>query len=102
MLGAGSANAGGPKAKRNRFEALDKLSRVGSGLSAGQKNDWAWFNEEWDKEMVTVHGATWASTFASWMQKLLNDEDTAAFSQFMFSETRRVFKDLTALSVPGI
>ena len=79
MLGAGSANAGGPKAKRNGFEALDKFSRLGSGLSAGQKNDWAWSKEEWDKEMVAVHGAAWASTFASWMQTLLNDGDTAAF-----------------------
>ena len=57
MLGAGSANAGGPEAKRNGLEALDKLARLGSGLSAGQKNVWAWFKDEWDKEMVTVHGA---------------------------------------------
>jgi len=52
--------------------------------------------------MVAIHGAAWASMFATRMQNLLNDEDTAAFSKFMFSETCRVFKDLAALSVPGI
>jgi hypothetical protein len=102
MLGAGSPNAGGAKAKKNRLEVFDKLARLGAGLSAGQKNDWAWFREEWDKAMVVTHGVAWASVFASWMQKLLDDEDTNAFSKFMFSETCRVFKDLAALSVPGI
>ena len=52
--------------------------------------------------MVVTHGVAWASVFASWMQKLLDDEDTNAFLKSMFSETCRVFKDLAALSVPGI
>ena len=101
-LGDGTDNGGGAKGRNQRWEVLDRMARLKAGLSDGQKNDWAWFKDEWDKEMVTVHGGAWASTFASWMQKLLNDDDTAAFSKFMFSETRRVFKDLAALSVPGI
>ena len=102
MLGADSPNAGGAKAKNNRLEVFDRLARLGAGLSAGQENDWAWFREEWDRAMVVTHGVAWASVFASWMQKLLGDEDTNAFSKFIFSETCRVFKDLAALSVPGI
>ena len=63
-LGAGSANAGGARAKKNRFEVLDRLSRQKAGLSAGQKNDWAWFKEEWDKAMVSEHKSNWARVFA--------------------------------------
>ena len=44
-LGEGSPNAGGAKARKNRFEVLDRLSRLKAGLSAGQKNDWSWFKE---------------------------------------------------------
>ena len=91
-----------PRRKTNRLEVLDKLARFGAGFPAGQKNDWAWSKDEWDKEMVATHGDAWASMCASRMQKLLNDEDTAAFPKFMFSETCRVSKDLTALSAPGV
>ena len=38
-LGAGITNAGGPKAKKNRHEVLDRLARYKAGLSAGQRND---------------------------------------------------------------
>ena len=41
-LGAGSPNAGGAKARKNRLEVLDRLSRLKAGLSAGQRNDWPW------------------------------------------------------------
>ena len=37
VLGAGSANAGGAKARKNRFEVLDRLSRHQAGLSDAQK-----------------------------------------------------------------
>ena len=56
-LGEGKANAGGPKDKNNRFEVLDRLARIGAGLSAGQKNDWPWFKDAWDTEMVAQHGS---------------------------------------------
>ena len=62
-LGEGNDNAGGLKARKNRFEVLDRLARNGAGLSAGQKNDWPWFKEAWDKEMVRQHAANWASVF---------------------------------------
>jgi hypothetical protein len=100
-LGAGSDNAGGPKGRKNRFEVLDRFSRLKAGLSAGQKNDWEWFKESWDKAMVNQYGAEWGPTFARWMQGVLGDERSVAFSDFVHKETCRVFRDVVALQVPG-
>jgi hypothetical protein len=100
-LGEGNGNAGGPKARKNRFEVLDRLARIRAGLSAGQKNDWPWFKEAWDQEMVKQHRAIWASVFAKWMQSVLDDERSNAFSTFVYNETCRVFHGTAALHVPG-
>ena len=100
-LGKGSDNAGGPKARKNRFEVLDRLARIKAGLSAGQKNDWPWFKDAWDKDMVKQHGADWAKVFSQWIQGVLDDERSNAFSIFVYSETCRVFKGTAALQVPG-
>ena len=100
-LGEGNDSAGGPKARKNRFEVLDRLARIRAGLSAGQKNDWSWFKETWDKEMVKQHGANWGSIFAKWMQNVLDDECSNAFSTFVYNETCRVFHGTAALHVPG-
>ncbi len=100
-LGEGTDNAGGLKARKNRFEVLDRLARNGAGLSAGQKNDWPWFKEAWDKEMVRQHAANWASVFSRLMQNVLNDECSNAFSKFVYNETNRVFHATAALHVPG-
>ena len=100
-LGTGSHNAGGAKAKRNRMDVLDRLARIKAGLSAGQRNDWPWFRESWDQEMVTEHGEDWAALFAGWVQSVLDDERSNAFSLFVYNETRRVFHDTSALHVPG-
>ena len=101
-LGEGDINAGGPKARKHRFEVLDRLSRIGAKLSSGQKNDFDWFKVEWDKEMVKQYGATWASLFAKWMQNVLNDECSNAFSMFVYKETCRLFSGTVALHVPGV
>ena len=100
-LGEGTDNAGGPKAKKNRLEVLDRLARNRAGLSAGQKNDWPWFEDAWDKEMVSQHAANRASVFAKWMQNVLEDECSNAFSKFVYNETCRVFHATAALHVPG-
>jgi hypothetical protein len=100
-LGAGITNAGGPKAKKNRHEVLDRLARYKAGLSAGQRNDWSWFKESWDQAMVSEHKAGWAALFSSWVQRVLDDERSNAFSHFVFNETSRVFHGATALHVPG-
>jgi hypothetical protein len=100
-LGQGSLNAGGAKAKARRLEVLDRLARMGSGLSPGQRNDWSWFKEAWDQAMVTEHKENWATTFSGWVQGLLDDETSNAFSVFVYNETCRIFKDTAALHVPG-
>jgi len=100
-LGEGSANAGGAKSKKNRFEVLDRLARINAGLSAGQRNDWQWFKGAWDQRMVTEHGADWAATFSGWVQAVLDDTRSNALSLFVYHETCRVFHDISALHVPG-
>lgn len=100
-LGEGTGNAGGAKAKKNRFDVLDRLARIKVGLSAGQKNDWPWFKEAWDKAMVTQHAEHWAARFAEWVQSVLDDDDSNAFSLFVYNETCRVFHGIAALHVPG-
>jgi hypothetical protein len=100
-LGKASHNAGGPKAKKNRMEVLDRLKRIRAGLSQGQKNDWEWFKNAWDKAMVDQHGSEWASLFSAWVQGVLDDERSNAFSLFVYNETRRIFGNVSALHVPG-
>jgi hypothetical protein len=100
-LGADSDNAGGAKSRKNRLEVLDRLARIKAGLSPGQKNDWPWFKEAWDQEMVSQHGPLWASLFSKWVQAVLDDECSNAFSVFVYNETRRVFHGISALHVPG-
>ena len=100
-LGDGSPNAGGTTGRKNRFEVLDRLSRLKAGLSPGQRNDWQWFKESWDQAMVHEHKDNWASVFAGWVQTVLNDDRSNAFSLFVYNETCRVFNDTVALHVPG-
>ena len=42
-LGKGRSRGGGAVGKKRRFEVLDRPARIGQGLSASQKNDFAWF-----------------------------------------------------------
>ena len=60
-----------------------------------------WFKEAWDKAMVTEHGADWPELFATWMQEVLTDPRSNAFSIFVYDETCRVFQGAAALQVPG-
>ena len=92
----------GVKARSKRFEVLDRLSRLGAGLSSGQRNDWPWFKEAWDAAMVKIHKADWADQFSRWIQQVLDDERGSAFSEFVYCETRRVFERSAALHVPGV
>ena len=100
-LGAGSNTAGAAKGRKSRHLVLDRLSKIKAGLSPAQRNDFIWFKDAWDKEMVKQHGSNWAVLFSSWIQRILHDERSNAFSHFVFDETRRVFHDFVALHVPG-
>ena len=100
-LGAGDAKAGGAKAKKLRHEVLDRLSHLNQGLSPAQRNDFAWWKDAWDEAMVAKHKANWAETFSGWVQTVVDDPASNAFSQFMYAETVRVLQTKKALSVPG-
>ena len=100
-LGDGSANAGGAAAKKRRLDVLDRVARVGAGLSAGQKNDWQWFKDSWDAAMVAEHKAGWGLQFVSWIQGVLDSTASNAFSVFVYNETCRVFQGTVALHLKG-
>ena len=101
-LGDGAKDAGGAKGRAARHEALDRLSKLGSGLSAGQKNDFPWWKEAWDKKMLQEHKANWPKQFAEWANAIVHDNRRNAFSKFMHDETVRVLLGGHALVVPGI
>ena len=102
-LGHGRSRGGGGLALKRRFEVLDRLARLGQGLSPPQKNDFSWWKNAWDSQMLEKHGDEWPKVFAGWMQKILNDHETGlenAFSLFVHGETRRCFEGAPALRVP--
>jgi hypothetical protein len=88
------------KAKRNRMDVLDRLAKLRPGLSAGQRNDWEWFQQAWDLEMLAVYDAEWPIYFAQLMQEVM-DKGGNAFSVFVYNETCRLFHHQAALHVPG-
>ena len=103
-LGDGDPNCGRAQGRKNRHEVLDRMSRLGTGLSPEQRNDWAGFKNEWDDRMLLEHGAGWVRVFASWLQKVLDELDSGtahAFSAFVHSETRRRLDNQPGLRVPG-
>ena len=103
-LGEGSkVRSGGVSARKNRLKVLTRLAQLGTGLSAAQKNDWEWFANAWDRKMAQQFEHKWGSTFASWMQKVLDDIGVRvvnAFSTFVHNETRRCFGSEPMLSIP--
>ena len=52
--------------------------------------------------MLTKYGDEWLETFATWMQEVVMDSRSNAFSIFVYEETCRVFKGAAALQVPGV
>ena len=52
LLGQGQKRGGGVKERRARADCLDRLARLRGGLSANQRNDWAWFKQAWDARMA--------------------------------------------------
>jgi hypothetical protein len=102
-LGQGRSRGGGAPAKKLRLEVLDRLSRVGQGLSGAQKNDFGWWKNSWDEKMLEEHGENWGGLFAEWAQRVLQDHEDGignAFSLFVHDETRRCFHEQLSLHVP--
>ena len=97
------SRGGGVAAKKRRWEVLDRLARLGQGLSPAQRNDFGWFKETWDSRMLQEYGDSWPEVFMGWMQQLLGENEKGvanAFSLFVHNETRRCFDGVSALRVP--
>ena len=104
-FGQGKARSGGVAARKLRYEVLEKIAMLGSGLTAAQKNDWAWFREAWDEKMCGEHAQEWGGIFSQWMQKILDDVTDGvanAFSVFMHDETKRHFSKTPMLVLPAV
>ena len=52
-------------------------------------------------QITNMYGENWADTFCGWIQNVLNDGRSNAFSVFVYEETCRVFQEVAALHVPG-
>ena len=102
-LGQGIANAGGAPARTRRFEVLDRMARIGVGLSPSQNNYWVWFRESWDDARVASHANTWGTVFVGWMKNVLDcfhNGKSNAFSVFVHDESCRVFHGSAVSHVP--
>ena len=103
-LGDEIRNCGGVNGRKRRDEVLDRISKMGTGLSPSQKNEWAWFKEAWQGKMLAEHGEQWVRIFAGWMQEVLDSlarGQENVFSVFVHNETRRCFNSDVALELPG-
>lgn len=103
LLGHGKPKGGGLACRKRRFEVLDRLARMGSGLAAGQRNNWMFFKETWDERMLLEHKEKWGILFAELMQKVINDSQSGisnAFSLFVERETQRCLAATPVLLCP--
>ena len=101
-LGDDRSGGGGANERKNGFDVLDRLARLG-GLSSEQKSEWRWFKSSWDAKMAEEHDKAWGRLFAEWVNQVLDDIDggaSHAFSVFVHRETRRCFEGQLALRVP--
>ena len=74
---------------------MDKLSKLGQGLSPAQRVDFGWFKEAWDAWGLAQYEAEWGEMFASIVQNILQRITagvTNAFSEHVYNETRRVLE----------
>ena len=102
-LGKGRSRGGGVAAKKRRWEVLDRLARLGQGLSPGQRNDFSRFKDAWEARMLEEYGDSWPETFMGWMTRLLGENEAGvgdALPVFVHSETLRCFDGVPGLRVP--
>lgn len=89
------------KYRDKRYQVLDKLSKLGQGLSPAQRVDFGWFKEAWDAWGLAQYETEWGVMFASMVQNILTKITagvTNAFSEHVYNETRRVL-DTPAIRV---
>ena len=102
-LGEGRTRSGGAEGKRNRAQVLDRLVRLGHGISPAQRNDYAWLKDAWGCNMLAEYGDDWPAVFAGRAQRLVQaheEGDRTPVSMFMHDETQRCLGGKLALVVP--
>ena len=102
-LGHGRSRGGGAAGRKRRHKVLDRLARLGQGLSPAQRNDFSWWKDSWDAKMLGEHADEWPSVFAEWVQRVLTDCEGGsgnAFPLFVHTETRPCFDGEQALRAP--
>ena len=102
-LGEGKRACGGNEGRKTRGAVLERLARLGQGISAAQRNDFPYFKEQWDSQMLQEHGDAWPALFASWVQAVVDAHaagERTAFSAFLHRETLRCLSAAPALVVP--
>ena len=99
----GSAMGNMTMGRKRRHEVLDRLARLGPGLTPAQRNDFVWFKDAWDKKCSAEHSGAWPFVFSGMIQKILNDIDMSgiknAFSMCVRNETQRCFGNARALTL---
>ena len=82
---------------------MDRIAKLGNGLTAAQRNNYILFKDEWDAKMVEEHGDSWPRIFCERMAGVLAEleHNPNAFSVFMFHELHRTFDGMEALTIPG-
>ena len=103
-LGANVRNCGGVAGRNARVHVLNRLAALGSGLSPAQRSDFGWFQREWDAAGIEDFNLNWPETFATWIQKILDDilgGDPRAFSLFVHRETTRRLSGRLAIALPA-
>ena len=103
MLGFGRKSGGLIEHKKNRYECLERLRRIGN-LTDAQKGQWDFFKTQWDNVMANERGVNWGQEFAEILQevsiKMLRG-DSDAFSNFVKDETDRKLGGTGAFVAPG-
>ena len=103
MLAQGGAKGGVKAHQQNRYDALERLRRVGH-FTEDQKGQWKLFKTSWDEAQATEHGANLGKVFAESINSVLFNllhGERDAFSKVVKNGIERVSGEKGALVVPG-
>ena len=104
MLGQGHIKGGFKHHKKNRYNVLERIRRIGN-LTDAQNGQWEFFKESWDDAQASEHGANWGNIFSEVVNdvlgRMMGGDEPDAFSKFVKSETDRVLGSTGALVAPG-
>ena len=102
-LGQGAEGANEfKKARANRFVVMDRLQKLGAGLSQAQRADFPWFKEAYDKAMFEQYDHLWPEQFMAMVQLIMDKIEQGTsnyFSMWVHSETKRLFSEENTIRI---